>query len=265
MQVWRLVAHHNESKKALELMKEVGRIAIGWSTVGDLINLSPNSQTDISSYLKSIEPDVPNAMMAGPSLWNLYTEVEVGDQVIVTARGKRECVFEITGPYVFDSENSILGYSHHRPAALTDINPEQLWKSSGSNVDKGQNVRWTLARCKSTKKSSDIVHLEGKRFSITSSAIERDPLARARCLKHFGYSCQVCYMDFESTYGDIGKNYIHVHHRTDLACSLGEHIVDPTKDLVPLCPNCHAMAHTEKPAMDIEKLKNLYTKNKNSD
>ena len=93
MQVWRLVAHHEEPEKALEKMKEVGRIAIGWSSIGDLSDLAPQNFSDISSQLKSIQPDVPNAMMAGPSLWNLFVEVEVGDQVIVTAKSKRECVF----------------------------------------------------------------------------------------------------------------------------------------------------------------------------
>ncbi len=149
-----------------------GRVAIGWSDIGDLSVLSPSNSEDISSKLKSIRPDVKNSMMAGPSLWNLYKEVELGDQVIITAKGKRACVFEITGPYIFDQENSVIGYSHQRPAALTDIDPEQLWRASDSSVAEGENVRWTLAKCKGTKKSSFIIHLEGKRYSVTSTAIE---------------------------------------------------------------------------------------------
>lgn len=258
MQIWRLVAHHKESENALNKMKELGRIAIGWSSIGSLTDLAPRGSSDISSKLKSIQPDVSNAKMAGPSLWNLFAEIEVGDQVIVTAKGRRECVFEVTGPYIFDEANSILGYSHQRPAALTEINPEKLWKAADSDVAEGQNVRWTLAKCKGTKNSSDIVYFEGKRFSVTSTAIERDSSARAKCLSHFGCFCQVCGMDFELVYGEIGKGYIHVHHRVDLAKSVGEHIIDPEKDLVPLCPNCHAMAHTERPAMAIEKLKEIY-------
>lgn len=258
MQIWRLVAHHEESEEALRKMKEVGRIAIGWSRIGDLSSFAPQNSGDISSRLKSIQPDVKNAMMAGPSLWNLYFEVEIGDQVIVTAKGRRECVFEVTGPYIFDESNSIIGYSHQRPAALTDINPESLWQASGSDVAEGQNVRWTLARCSGTRRSFDIVHFEGKRFSVTSTAIERDSSARERCLRHFGCFCQVCGMNFEEVYGEIGKDYIHVHHRIDLARRDGVHIICPKSDLVPLCPNCHAMVHTEKPAMAVEKLKEIY-------
>lgn len=35
MQVWRLVAHHEQSERALKKMQGVGRIAIGWSEIGD--------------------------------------------------------------------------------------------------------------------------------------------------------------------------------------------------------------------------------------
>lgn len=261
MQIWRLVAHHEESEYSLQKMKENGRIAIGWSDLGDLTLLDPQSSKDISSRIKEIRPDVSNAMMAGPSLWNLYSEVEIGDQVIVTAKGRRECVFEVTGDYIFDRKNSILGYSHQRSAALTDIDPQKLWLASDSEVAEGENVRWTLSKCKGTKRSEKIVYFEGKRYSVNSTAIERDISARRRCLEHFGYSCNVCSFNFEEEYGETGKDYIHVHHRVDIAYTDGEHVIEPTKDLIPLCPNCHAMAHTEKPAMSIEKLKSIYVEN----
>ena len=258
MQIWRLVAHHEESEKALQQMKEKGRIAIGWSDLGDLNLLEPKNSKDISSKIKEIRADVSNAMMAGPSLWNLYSEIEIGDQVIITAKGKRECVFEVTGDYVFDKANSILGYSHQRPAALTGIDPQKLWLASDSSVAEGENVRWTLSKCKGTKRSEEIVYFEGKRYSVSSTAIERDGSARKKCLEHFGYSCNVCTINFKEEYGEIGENYIHVHHRVDIAHFSGEHIIDPAKDLIPLCPNCHAMVHTEKPAMSIDKLKSIY-------
>ncbi|MDN3685949.1 hypothetical protein QW180_29945 [Vibrio sinaloensis] len=37
-----------------------------------------------------------------------------------------------------------------------------------------------------------------------------------------------------------------MHHRIDLASIQGIHRVDPLRDLIPLCPNCHAMIHKEK-------------------
>ena len=70
-------------------------------------------------------------------------------------------------------------------------------------------------------------------------------------------------MDFEETYGETGKDYIHVHHITPLS-DIGERYkLDPVKDLRPVCPNCHAMIHRQKPSLTIEALKALMKKAQN--
>lgn len=57
--------------------------------------------------------------------------------------------------------------------------------------------------------------------------------------------------DFEKTYGEHGMGFIHVHHLRPLS-SLGEgYLVDPETDMVPLCPNCHAMVHRGNEAMPL--------------
>ncbi len=98
---------------------------------------------------------------------------------------------------------------------------------------------------------------EGALKQVTINTYERDPKARTACMAKFGAICQVCDFDFEKTYGKIGKGFIHVHHKVDIAIIGKSYQVDPINDLIPVCPNCHAMLHTEKPAMDIEKLKQL--------
>jgi len=55
----------------------------------------------------------------------------------------------------------------------------------------------------------------------------------------------VCKFNFEETYGEIGKGFIHVHHIKPLASS-GETRVDPYNDLVVVCPNCHSIIHRHK-------------------
>jgi len=66
-------------------------------------------------------------------------------------------------------------------------------------------------------------------------------------------------IDFHKQYGDLGTGYIHVHHELELSEIGEDYVVDPIKDLKPVCPNCHAMLHKTKPAMAIEKLKELLT------
>lgn len=104
-------------------------------------------------------------------------------------------------------------------------------------------------------------YIEGTKKTITVNADERDPEARRACIRHYGFVCQCCGFDFEKTYGELGMNFIHVHHIRPLR-TLGEgYCINPVTDLVPLCPNCHAMIHRGNearplPVADLEGLLN---------
>lgn len=259
MKTWRLIAHHNDPDDTIEKMKDRDRVAIGWSNIGDLRNIEIRNSGNITSLIKKAHYEVKNAHLGGPSLWNLYKEMDIGDLVIVNANNKKICVFEIIGPYIFeDGTQQINGYAHQRPASLTDINPNHLWNSSGAKQKKGQNSRWTLFQCNTSDCAKQAIYEEGLRYSITSTVIERNPLARKKCIEHFGCKCFVCGFDFYTTYGETGKNYIHVHHRVDISTRPNAYEINPTKDLVPLCPNCHAMVHTKHPSMPVETLITIY-------
>lgn len=99
--------------------------------------------------------------------------------------------------------------------------------------------------------------VEGNLKTIVVNAFERNPIARKQCLEYHGTSCLCCGFDFYRTYGEIGQNYIHVHHIIPLAKIRKNYQVDPIKDLIPLCANCHAMIHRTTPALSIEKLKEI--------
>ena len=102
----------------------------------------------------------------------------------------------------------------------------------------------------------DEVYKEGKSISVTVNKYERDSLARKRCLEHYGTSCQICDFNFSEVYKDIGKDFIHVHHIKPI-CEIGEEYqVNPITDLIPVCPNCHAMIHRRRPAYRIEEVRN---------
>jgi len=105
---------------------------------------------------------------------------------------------------------------------------------------------------------------EGNQTTKLSTKYERSPEARAVCLSIKGYSCEVCEFDFFQTYGEVGKNYIHVHHTVRVADRKRPYIVDPIEDLVPLCPNCHAMAHKKVPPYSVKELKSIINKAKAS-
>jgi len=96
---------------------------------------------------------------------------------------------------------------------------------------------------------------EGKRNEIILNKFERNPLARRICIKQYGYSCQICSFNFYSTYGEIGKDFLHVHHIVPISEIGKNYKIDPIKDLIPVCPNCHAMIHRHKERLSIEDIK----------
>jgi 5-methylcytosine-specific restriction protein A len=102
--------------------------------------------------------------------------------------------------------------------------------------------------------------VEGAARQVVVNKYERNPVARKACIDHYGPECQVCGLDFGARYGTIGDGFIHVHHLVDIASIGKEYQVNPIEDLRPVCPNCHAMLHTTKPAMSIGELKNVLNK-----
>ena len=86
---------------------------------------------------------------------------------------------------------------------------------------------------------------EGDVKLVFTTKYERNPKARAACLEHYGYSCKICGMNFADAYGPEFKDVIEVHHIVPIS-KIGEsYVVDPIKDLIPLCPNCHAAIHSK--------------------
>ena len=84
---------------------------------------------------------------------------------------------------------------------------------------------------------------EGAIARVAVNRYERDPEARRACIAHRGISCAACGFSFEMVYGEAGADFIHVHHAVPAPQVGSAYQLDPLTDLVPLCANCHAMAH----------------------
>lgn len=101
------------------------------------------------------------------------------------------------------------------------------------------------------------VYLEGALKQVYVNIYERNPIARKKCLEHYGVNCSVCEFNFYENYGETGKDFIHVHHLKPLHEIGKKYEIDPINDLRPVCPNCHAMLHKKWPAIEIEELKSI--------
>jgi 5-methylcytosine-specific restriction enzyme A len=100
-------------------------------------------------------------------------------------------------------------------------------------------------------------YVEGSTKRIAVNAYERNRKAAKQCVDHYGHNCSVCDFNFARTYGEVGEDFIHVHHLKPLSKITSEYRVDPIRDLRPICPNCHAMIHRRDPAYGIDELKRI--------
>ncbi|WP_216818488.1 HNH endonuclease, partial [Pseudomonas coronafaciens] len=96
---------------------------------------------------------------------------------------------------------------------------------------------------------------EGEWQQLTVTRHERSRANRKACLDHYGPSCQACGMSFGDVYGELGTDFIHVHHEVPLHTLGGPQNVDPVNDMKPLCPNCHAMVHRADPPIPVMELR----------
>lgn len=86
---------------------------------------------------------------------------------------------------------------------------------------------------------------EGKKIQVSVNAYERNPEARQKCIEKYGAKCQICGFDFGKVYGKKFADKIHVHHIKPLCEISVEYVIDPEKDLIPVCPNCHMILHSK--------------------
>lgn len=93
-------------------------------------------------------------------------------------------------------------------------------------------------------------HFEGEKEGLKKLRLhvtyERKKNNRDAAIQIHGTTCKACNFNFNLKYGeDLAKSYIEIHHTTSITELNGKQI-DPKVDLVPLCANCHRMAHRTK-------------------
>lgn len=89
---------------------------------------------------------------------------------------------------------------------------------------------------------------EGKMHTVQTTKYERNSVYRKLCIEHYGCTCQICGENLFNKYGEIAKGFIEVHHIEPVSEYAQPKVISPISDLLPVCPNCHAMLHRKKPA-----------------
>lgn len=101
---------------------------------------------------------------------------------------------------------------------------------------------------------------EGRKRIAQHVTYERSAKNRRQAIQIHGTICSVCGFSFNSFYGaDLAREYIEVHHLVPLAQESGT--VDPAKDLICVCSNCHSMLHRRTETLvPVDELKDRITK-----
>ena len=118
----------------------------------------------------------------------------------------------------------------------------------------------TLSGVASEESQSDVpvFYEDAGRFRL-HTRIERNSKLTKLVKKLRGHICEVCSLDFEDSYGDIGKGYIEAHHLRPLSSLKGLRVaMDPLTDFAVLCANCHRMVHRSGLISDIPGFREKY-------
>jgi len=144
-------------------------------------------------------------------------------------------------PFVYEGLGAIFNYIDSTPVRI-------IWEFNSLNPSRTE---------KGIDEITDNRFIEGKHRKITVNSYERNPFARRECLGYHGFSCKICGFHFEKFYGEIGKRYVQVHHLIHFSEITEEYVIDPIKDMIPVCANCHAMIHRKNPILSPDELKSM--------
>lgn len=149
-----------------------------------------------------------------------------------TLDGPRERIM-LSSRLQLDSQSSI--WEAERLSALSILLPiVQLLDDSGEEEP-------------SDVLSPEMYDEEGQVSYGWSRRYERSQANRALAIEIHGRTCSVCGVNFDDCYGALARGYVEIHHLVPVSSMNGPQVVDPRTDLVPLCANCHRMAHRRWP------------------
>jgi hypothetical protein len=135
----------------------------------------------------------------------------------------------------------------------------------GSRLDVSRAASFLYEVATDLVGDTSALYWEGPCEQVTRNAYERSAAARRACVASFGYDCVVCQTNFQKIYGpELGRNFIHVHHLEPLGGRTSRSLTAGRSELVPVCPNCHAMLHRRTPPIKPEELSRLVKQNRSA-
>ena len=214
-------------------------------------------------------------------VWRYVNEIKKGDYFYICGEEKHSIrMAKVKGDYKYNLKAKPYWWRHSRnvqwfdeikipkklhlkitclPPTISFIKNEQILQRMIKIAKKLDSQTSQMPE----KNSEEETHTywEGTKKERQIKAYERKPIARQKCIEYHGSKCIICEFDFGNTYGHEYMGYIHVHHVKALSEIQEGYEVDPQKDLVPVCPNCHTVIHYKREkALTVEQVKDKIQK-----
>jgi hypothetical protein len=235
------------------------------------LTYSPIHKTDLTRHLQE-EPRQLWARLAPAqkaSLKRVAYEMEKGDTIYVKEGRHIIGRGTVLGPYRYDRGNRIRDpngfyWNHQVPVRWqTDFPPipillgaEQFTVRPLSAEDvKKLDVRISSARTEAER--GEVI--EGQRVRAEASFRKRNRTVIAAKKAVSDGHCEACHMRFDTTYG-IRRDCLVAHHKKPIGKRRR-----PSKtsvdDIALLCPNCHAVTHTNEPPLSVSSIGEMLQEN----
>jgi len=218
-----------------------------WEVSGNVIHMRfcSNSNKDGCTYVYNINPNTLNAhfevWICGNSSRYYFIPIPIIKQIYTDPEG------------FVDKQHQNMRVVHIN----TSTHKVNFSRTKNNEIDFNEYFCAVLNPIYWVDSGEEFISKEGKKTQVSVNSYERNPELRKKCIAHHGTSCCICGFSFETVYGDVAKDFIHVHHLNPLSEVGSEHDVDPVNDLRPVCPNCHAVLHIRNPAYNIEEVRKL--------
>lgn len=185
---------------------------------------------------------VPSGVCFAPAanLVSLPSSVRIAHNAYIQAAASRKSV----SPFKKSFSPAVLEYLE---VTIGQTLPRPSYLGNGGGLDRVEPLAEEI--------EDSAVMWEGARYQLMVNAFERDPAARRLCIKSYGTKCFICGISFGAIYGEAAEGFIHVHHLRALSQVREEYIVNPLKDLRPVCPNCHAVLHRREPPYSLDEVR----------
>ena len=186
----------------------------------------------LNNLINAAEIKLPALIRAhfNPDFQCLYEDIHPIEELLFYSRKIKSDENILAGPFGYICSKAIDGYIRY----YADKN--------GINLDDYD----TIAEEDGEDYSEEPEFVEGEVSDSCSKRYERNPKARKECIAAKGCICSICGFDFGKEYGEWGEGFIQVHHIIPIHERGGSYKLNPIRDLIPICSNCHSMIHRKR-------------------